>query len=283
MPLSLLKNLIFVFKNRNKQGINHIPGDIHYCILALIGCKSVLTIHDLVFIKNSKKHFDRFFKYLLWLYLPVKLASRVICISENTKNEVLKYVKIRNIEIINNPIDPAFVYSKKEFNSVNPTILHIGTGWNKNLKRTIMALQDIPCHLRIVGKLNEEIITLLKCGKIEYSNVFNLTDEEIRQEYINCDIVNFPSEYEGFGMPVIEGQATGRVVLTSYIEPIIEVSGGAVEFVNPLQIESIRNGYLHIISDKQHRDKLIRNGLENVKRFSVQSIEKQYMVLYKTI
>jgi glycosyltransferase involved in cell wall biosynthesis len=147
----------------------------------------------------------------------------------------------------------------------------------------ILCFEDIPCHLRIIGKLSEEIVSVLTEYKIEYSNAFQLSDEEIRQEYKNCDIVNFPSEYEGFGMPVIEGQKTGRVVLTSHIEPIIEIAGDAVHFVNPKEVESIRDGYLKIISDAEYRNGLILKGLVNTKRFELSHIVEQYMKVYEEL
>ena len=44
-----LWNLWFVYRHRNKQGINHLTGGSNYCVMSLIGCKSILTIHDTVF------------------------------------------------------------------------------------------------------------------------------------------------------------------------------------------------------------------------------------------
>lgn len=76
-------------------------------------------------------------------------------------------------------------------------MLHIGTRPNKNLERVIEALEGIKCHLRIIGKLTSEQEKLLSEKKIKYSNGINLTDEEILNEYILCDIVSFPSLYEG--------------------------------------------------------------------------------------
>jgi glycosyltransferase involved in cell wall biosynthesis len=282
-PVSLLKNLIYVFKHRNKAGINHITGDIHYCIIALIGYKSVLTIHDLAFIKNSKNRIDRFFKYLFWLYLPVKLATWVVCISENTKNEVLKLVNKKNIAVIPNPVDAAFQYSEKAFNAECPLVLHIGTGWNKNLNRVIEALAAIPCRLRIIGKLKNKDIKLLDDKKIEYSNAYSLTDKEIVVEYKNCDIVSFPSVYEGFGMPIIEGLATGRILLTSNIAPMTEVGGDSVVYVNPFDTESIRTGFLKAIRNKDLRDSLLKKSRVRIDKFAAKKIADSYLSLYKSI
>ena len=48
---AIINNIIYIYINRNKKGINHITGYIHYGVIGLVGCKSVLTMHDVVFIK----------------------------------------------------------------------------------------------------------------------------------------------------------------------------------------------------------------------------------------
>lgn len=283
MPWDIIKNSIFTFKHRNTKGINHISGHIHDVILGLIGCKTVLTIHDLVFIDNVRNPIKRFYKWLFWLYIPIKLANTVTCISNETKRKVLEHIKTDKITVIYNPIDPTFKYVPKTFSKECPIILHIGTFWNKNLERTIQALEGINCHLRIIGEIDNHILQLLQEKNIKFSNAKNLSDEEIRQEYINCDIVNFPSIYEGFGMPVIEGQQTGRIVITSAIEPIKEIAGEAVIFVNPTNIQSIHNAYIKAIEDDKLRNEIIQKGLENAKRFQVRDIANQYIELYQSL
>ncbi|SHG17400.1 Glycosyltransferase involved in cell wall bisynthesis [Arenibacter palladensis] len=282
-PIHILWNNIFVHTKRDKQAINHITGHIHDVILALTGTKTILTIHDLVFLDNVKNPIKRFYKWLFWLYLPLKIADKVVCISNQTKRNILSKIYTNKLLVIYNAVDPIFNHQVRIFNQDKPVILHIGTGWNKNLNRTIEALNGITCHLRIIGKLYDSQIELLENNNIEYSNQFDLTDEDIRNEYVNCDIVNFPSLYEGFGMPIIEGQQTGRVVVTSKIEPLIEVSCGAAAFVKPDNIHSIRQAYLNVISDESYRTSLIEKGLENAKRFSVKNISHQYKELYQNI
>jgi hypothetical protein len=184
--------------------VNHITSHIYDVVLGLFGCKTVLTVHDLVFIDNVRNPIKRFYKWLFWLYLPIKLSNKVVCISKQTKNKILNHIKTDKLTVIYNPIDPIFEYIPKVFNKEKPIILHIGTGWNKNLKRVVESLVEIPCHLRIVGNLSIEQKDFIQQGQIEYSNVFKLSYAAIKEEYINCDIVSFPLEYEGFGMPIIE-------------------------------------------------------------------------------
>ena len=92
---------------------------------------------------------------------------------------------------------------------------------------------------------------MLQKHKIDYENVYNLTEQEVLEKYINCDIVSFVSLHEGFGMPIIEGQSIGRPILTSNITPMKEIAsnGGAI-LVNPWDVKSIRmviKKHLHIL------------------------------------
>ena len=86
--------------------------------------------------------------------------------------------------------------------------------------------------------------------------------------------------YEGFGMPIIEGQSIGRVVVTSNLSPMKEVAGNSAILVNPYDIESMKQGYLKAI--KEH-DYYIKLGKINVKRFNLEEITKQYYQLYLKI
>ena len=83
--------------------------------------------------------------------------------------------------------------------------------------------------------------------KTDYSFASNLSDNDLLKEYQNADIINFPSCHEGFGMPIIEGQAVGRIVVTSNIEPMISVANNGAAICDPYNIESIRNTYIRVI------------------------------------
>lgn len=281
----LWENIRFVLKHcrKNKYDIIHITGTEHYLLLFLWGKKVIITVHDfgrLFSLKGIRK-----LRYWLMQVAVLKFAQAVTCISSKTFQEVQSHIPLPlgKLFVISNSIDSQFTFSPKEFNTECPSILHIGTKPNKNLTRSIMALKDIKCKIRIVGRVDKSDIDLLNINNINYSIVSDLSNDEILQEYKNADIINFPSYYEGFGMPIIEGQAIGRLVITSNIEPMASVAGGGAILCNPYDTESIRCAYLKAINDSNYRDTIIKAGLENVVNYSIEQISQKYYNLYKCI
>ncbi|PTN02881.1 glycosyltransferase involved in cell wall biosynthesis [Mangrovibacterium marinum] len=288
-PLGILKNLWFVYKHRSKTGINHITGDIHYCILALVGCKTVLTVHDDSAISRPRKdtlsiHIYLKFKELLWFKLPIKYATKIICISQHTKNSLKKWDNTDKMQVIYDQIDTEFKYSPKDFNAQKPTILHVGTEPHKNLETVIQSLTGLNCILRILKPMSDKQKRLAESNNINYHNPVDISNEELIQEYRNADIISFPSSFEGFGLPIIEGQATGRVVITSNMAPMNEIAGlGAFLVKNPKDPEEVRKAIVDLIKDQSLRDNLIENGLKNSSKFSLDTAVKNYKSIYQKI
>ena len=279
----IIKNSIYAQKRQKENYINHITGEVHYLLYFLKPKKTIVTVHDIMYYSYLKGVKKKIWKIL---YInSLKRAAHITFISEFAKRQVLNeiYLPSEKISVIPNPVDDSFTYVPKEFNIAKPQILHIGTLERKNLVRTIQALKGISCHLRIIGKLNNKIIDLLKQNKIEYSNDWNLTHEQIVQEYQQADIINFPSLYEGFGMPIIEGQASGRVVITSNISPMKDVAGDGAILIDPFDDKSIQKAYLAVIKDQNLRKNIIQKGFSNAKKYTIKTIKNQYYNIYKTI
>jgi glycosyltransferase involved in cell wall biosynthesis len=264
-----------------RADVKHITGDVHYLTLLQPKHKTLLTIHDCYVLYLTGGWVRRFFK-TFWFDLPVRACRRVVAISEATKQEVVKFTGCdpRKILVIHDPISQAYQPAPKAFNTEKPVLLFIGLAPNKNLERLAEAIEGIPCHLSVVGKLNETQRAKLEQHRIEYSFVYNISDEEMVRKYEECDVLVFPSLYEGFGMPIVEANAVGRPVLTSNLSSMPEVAGNAACLVDPLDVQSIRHGLLKIIRDDSYRNQLIANGFENRKRFEANEIARQYAALY---
>lgn len=280
----LIKNILYIFKHRDKNGINHITGDIHYGILGLIGCKSVLTVHDTDKVDFAKCGWLKKKIYeLLWFKIPCALASKIVCISNETKEMLCKYTKRKDIQVIYNAIDPSFTTVLKKQDLSNIKILMIGTAENKNIERTLEALKDIDCQVTIVGKMTASQKMLVQKSGIVLDNKYNLSDHEIREEYINCDIVSFVSLFEGFGMPIVEANITGRPVITSNISVLKEIAGNAALYVDPTNIKDINNGFKQLTKSPKLRNFYVEEGLKNACRFEHNAIIQEWLNLYKTL
>ncbi len=283
---SLISNLIFTL--RIKGDIIHITGDIHYCMIASLFCRRVLTIHDFggYLADKQKGKIHALFLWLLWWYLPLKFADRITCISEFTKTEVLKEFPwaSKKTAVIPDPLPEGFqYYPAPDLNHRKPIFLHLGTKKNKNLHRLAEAIRDLDCHLRIIGKLSDSDLEVLKNNNIDYSNAFNLSDDEIITEYANCTILCLVSTYEGFGMPIIEAQAVGRPVLTSNLSPMSDIAAGTAELVDPYDIVSIRKGIDHLLHSKDYYESMIQKGLLNASKYKAKNVSAMYEQLYNEL
>jgi glycosyltransferase involved in cell wall biosynthesis len=282
---TIYKNILFTRKNQ--CAINHITGDIHY---AIFGCNkknlNIITIHDCVTLYRYRKTSLRYWMIkLMWFDWPVKKADLITVISENTKNDLIRFTKCdpEKIKVVSNFVDPAFQYSSFVFNKECPRILFVGTTPNKNLERLAEALSGIPAILDIVGPLADGQIATLNVHRIQYEKSEGLSEEALQKKYQECDIVAFPSTYEGFGLPIIEAQATGRPLLTSNLHPMCDVAGEGGCLVDPLDVSSIRIALMRIIHEEEYREYIIKKGLENVKRFSLDHITEQYASIYRDL
>jgi len=268
-----------------RQGdVNHITGDVHFLALLLRKRRTLLTICDLVSV-HRLRGLRRAVFFFFWYWLPVRRVALISVISESTKEDLLQHVNVEpgKVRVIYCPVSDDFKPAPKKFNAAKPVILQFNTGKHKNLERVAEAVKGVPCSLRIVGRLDDEQTAALQRSGVEYSVVSNISNDDVVEEYRGCDVLVLASTFEGFGLPIVEAQATGRPVVTSNILSMPEVAGDAACLVDPFDTSSIRQGVLKVIGDSSYREELIQRGLENVKRFRAEKIAAQYAELYREL
>ena len=268
------------------------------------GLKTVVTVHDLgsEYLPSMHQLKQRAYLGLMQKY-QLKGATKIIAVSNATKKDLVKRVGVdqkkmsklssSKIEVIyegydKNLFKPVSARGRSSFgrNSLKPYYLFVGTIQpRKNLERLIQAFSRIKTpSLVIVGQkgwLSEEIYVLPKKLGIEDRVKFlgYVPDEKLPALYSGAIALTFPSLFEGFGLPILEAQACGCPVITSNVSSMPEVAGKGAVYVNPASIEDIIRGMREIgpvlPRGRGIREKLIKAGFENIKRFSWEKCAKE--------
>ncbi|NVK26862.1 MAG: glycosyltransferase family 4 protein [Flavobacteriia bacterium] len=181
---------------------------------------------------------------------------------------------------------------RSENNLLEPYFLFLGnTDPKKNtagaLKAFELALKEIPDMIMVVADLDEDFIR-----KVLGSNADRVMENIKAVGYIPNDKLHiwmtaarfflYPSLRESFGIPIIEGMASGTPVITSNTTCMPEVSGGAAPLINPEKPAEIAEVMLSLWSDDDEREKWIAKGLERAKDFSWEQNVLRLIELYKS-
>ena len=256
--------------------------------------KKVVTILDLIpyMFKKDIKLFDRLY-WKLFMPLSIKRCSKVIAISDSTKEDIKKY-----LPGFNNKIEVIYLGAKlnvnNNFNEVKkPFFMIVGAlRQRKNIIRTIEAFNLFSSNknfkVYIVGKnidkaskINKLIKDLQLDNKVKVMGY--ISDKELKEMYKNASAYLYPSLYEGFGIPILEAQACGCPVITSNISSMPEVAGKGAILVDPYNIEEIAKAMEKIIKDKKLREELIKEGYKNIKRFSWEKCARETLKVYEEV
>jgi glycosyltransferase involved in cell wall biosynthesis len=197
----------------------------------------VVTVHDLAVLRHPE-WFNRWTATYSRIAVPrvVQAASRVIAVSEFTRRELvdLLRVPVEKITVVPNAVEEVFTPVGPR--AAGDFVLAVGTlEPRKNLARVAAA---VDAELRVVGARGwggvrvPENVTLLG----------DVPDVELAALYRGARCLVYASLYEGFGIPVAEALACGCAVVTSEGSAMAEIAGGDAAYVDPRDVDSIRDG-----------------------------------------
>lgn len=271
---------------RLEADVLHIVGDITYAGLLTRRSTTVLTVYDTEFLERAGWLKGQIFTWL-WLRLPIRRAAVVTVPSEATRRDLLSLggIPADRLTVIPPPVGAEFVPAQRKPGPeptvpTVPTVLMVGTRSNKNVRRAAEALAGIPCRAVVLGDLDPEQRAAFGRSGVEVTALGEVDPARVVQAYVDCDVVMYPSTKEGFGLPIVEAQATGRPVVTSDLPPMNDVAGGAACLVDPLDVGSIHDGVASVLGDAAYREDLVRRGFENARRFGVERVALEYAEVY---
>ncbi len=269
---------------RQQADVHHIVGDVHYLAFGLPAARTILTIHNCAALNRLKGLARAALKYF-WFSGPIKRAAVTTTISKSTRQELRAWLGPRadGVEIVPNCVSSDFTFKPKAFQEASPVCLQVGTKWNKNLERVAEALRGTQCRLEVVGTMDAEQRSLLAATRVPFRALGRVSDDELVEAYRRCDFVTFVSLYEGFGLPILEAQATGRPVITSNIGPMPEAAGEGALLVDPTSVEAIRAAVTSLVESHALRESLVEKGRSNASNFQPAQIARRYADLYDRV
>jgi glycosyltransferase involved in cell wall biosynthesis len=197
----------------------------------------VVTVHDLAVLRHPE-WFNRWTRRYSRGAVPrvVDAADRVIAVSDRTAEELwaLLAVPDAKIRVVPNAVED--VFTPEGPRAAGDYVLAVGTlEPRKNLGRIAAAVDG---ELRVAGARG--------WGDVEppanVTWVGEVSDEELATLYRGARCLVYASLYEGFGIPVAEALACGCPVVTSLGSPMAEIAGEDAVYVDPYDVESIRDG-----------------------------------------
>ncbi len=281
---------------------NEIPFNIQKS-----GIKSIVTIHDLIFkvLPETYPFVDRLI-YDFKFKNSCKNASKIIAISNSTKNDIVKYYAISpdKIKVVYQSCNPIFYDSfyenepesvLKEYNIPSDYVLCVGSiERRKNLFGVIEAYNYLKPEFRIplviIGgnkskKYSKILHDLIRANRLE-KKVFwisNLKDNiSLKYIYQRALAFIYPSFYEGFGLPVVEALLSRTPVITSNLSSLPEAGGENSLYVDPKQPNEIANAIVKVLDSSSLREKMVSTGYEYaIQNFSPDYVTEQLYSCYK--
>jgi glycosyltransferase involved in cell wall biosynthesis len=287
----------FVLPNRLKEDkVEVLYSTTHHGIL-FGNINQIITVHDILPLKfpNQYRLQNLYFKRVLPIIL--KNSSKVVTVSENTKEDLVNAYKFDNndIHVVYNSFEKDHYSSdnNKTNNSFNIVydkyFLFVGATFpHKNLKRTIEAFLESNArytHKLLITGNGKDYISDVKSHftSKQLSNVVFLDYvkyDELPQLYSGATALLYSSFYEGFGIPPLEAMASNCPVIASNSSSIPEVCGDAVLYCNPNKKEDFVEAINNILSSDILREGLIEKGNTRIKQFDwINSAKKLLLVL----
>lgn len=260
------------------------------------GIKSVVTIHDLIFMRHPEYYHWLDAKLYAWKFrYTCQEADRIIAISECTKRDIMEFgnVPADKIEVIYQSCNPKFTQRvddatlgtiREKYGLPQRFILNVGTiERRKNLLLAVSALDSVPSeiHLVAVGRQTEYARQLPHSNRVHLLS--GISDAELAALYQMAEVFVYPSRYEGFGIPIIEAIHSGLPVVACTGSCLEEAGGPDSLYVDPDDVQAMATAICQSLCGADGREKRIEQSRQYVRRFVGKDVASQVATLYRSL
>lgn len=254
----------------------------------------VLTIYDMVH-EIFRDKIDPKGEQVELKRKAISSADRLICISENTKKDLMKWHSVPEEKItvtyLAAGIDSSLAYGDEPIPS-RPYYLYVGSrdASYKNFDTLLLAFSNVvsvnpEITLCVVGYPFDqtEIKRITELNLSDRIELYNYASDAHLAKLYRCSVAFvYPSLYEGFGIPPLEAMSCGTPVVASNGSSIPEVIGEAGLLFNPKSVSDLTDILLSLLDSSTERDRLIAKGYERAKVFSWDKTVAQTLEVYQS-
>lgn len=264
--------------------------------------KTIVTIHDLIFIRYPKffKTIDRKIYFNKFKH-SCKIADKIIAVSQQTKKDIIKFFDINpdKIDVVYQGCNHIFKKTirqelkeeiRQKFHLPEKFILHVGTiEERKNLLTILKCIKELPNEKLVVigngSNYKKKCLQYIKEHQLEKQIIFlnELTLFEMATIYQIAEIFIYPSIFEGFGIPIIEALYSKTPVITTINGCFSEAGGPSSFYIDPLNVQEMKEAILKIKNNPILTEKQIAEGYNYVQQFNDENIAKNLMKSYLSI
>tara|TARA_B100000795_G_scaffold217399_1_gene171380 strand:- start:1092 stop:2168 length:1077 start_codon:yes stop_codon:yes gene_type:complete len=280
-----LNGLLTIFYiNKLKPNILHFTYYNNF-LISYIKTPYILTVYDLIHERLRDKN-KKFNKSKL-----ISKAKHIICISKQTKKDLVKFYKINDekISIIYPGIDSEIRYKKK---TKEKYILFVGSrGRYKNFNNFIKAyarskflMKNFKIVCFGVEQFNYDEIRLFNKSKIVDQIIFKTGDDlKLENYYRKASLFVTTSLLEGFGLTPLEAMRCGCPVIASDIPIFRETLGNSCVYANTKNVSDITKMIESTLKSKNTQKRLIKRGYKRIKKFSWDKCTLETAKLYRQL